>query len=422
LLKTRFWTFSFYFLMAAILWTPVLVGASALLGKKLPHIGLGGLAIVLIVLQGPKFKPGWQTRRRLLGWFRRRTRWEFWPPWLAYIPVVPYIVFLGIKHRSPTLFTAANPGIPSGGLVGESKSAILSQLARVPDWTTVTEAASVYEFMSCHGLSYPIVLKPDVGERGSGVVIARGAGDVAAYFANGAPKTIVQKYVGGMEFGIFYYCLPGQSEGRIFSITEKRFPAVVGDGSSTITELVLRDERAVCLADLYLSRLKRCPDDVPAAGESVALAELGSHCRGAVFLNGGTLETAALHSAVDAVARRFSGFYIGRFDVRSESVEHLQRGRFEVLELNGVSAEATHIYDLSVTLPDAYRALFRQWKIAFEIGAMNRQLGQQPMPLRGLVALLWARGTMPSSRSVAESQGSAHQGCDWRSTAQHGSV
>jgi hypothetical protein len=63
----------------------------------------------MTALFGKSFQPDWHTRRRLLGYFRRWTRWEFWPPWLAYIPVVPYIAFLGIKHRSLTLFTAANP-------------------------------------------------------------------------------------------------------------------------------------------------------------------------------------------------------------------------------------------------------------------------------------------------------------------------
>ena len=298
------------------------------------------------------------------------------------------MVNFGIKHRSLTLFTAANPGIPSGGFVGESKSAILSRLPRVPEWTTVTDAAAVYEFMSSHGLSYPIVLKPDVGERGSGVVIARGVVDVTAYFAREVPNPIVQEYVAGMEFGVFYYRYPGESEGQIFSITEKRFPAVVGDGSSTIAELILRDKRAICLADLYLSRLKRPADEVPQVGESVTLAELGSHCRGAVFLNGARLGSEALRRAIEEAARRFSGFYIGRFDIRAESVEELGRGRFAILELNGVSAEATHIYDPSVTLLEAYRVLFEQWRIAFEIGAMNRRLGHNPIGLREFIALV----------------------------------
>jgi hypothetical protein len=226
-----------------------------------------------------------------------------------------------------------------------------------------------------------------VGERGRGVVIARTVDDVAAYFAGGASKTIAQQYAGGMEFGVFYYRFPGQSHGRIFSITEKRFPAAIGDGSSTITELILRDERAVCLAGTYLNRLKGPADRIPAVGESVPLAELGSHCLGALFLNGAKLETEALRCAIDEVVREFPGFSIGRFDMRAESAEALGRGDFAVLELNGVSAEATHIYDPSVTLLEAYRVLFEQWRIAFEIGAENRRLGDQPMPLREFIAL-----------------------------------
>ena len=111
---------------------------------------------------------------------------------------------------------------------------------------------------------------------------------------------------------------------------------MVGDGKSSITDLILRDERAVCLPDLYLARLKRPSDDVPAAGEAIALAELGSHCRGSVFLNGARLRTQTLTTAVDAMAQSHAGFYFGRFDVRSPTIEDLQAGTFEVLELNGV--------------------------------------------------------------------------------------
>ncbi len=422
LLKTRFFTFATYFLLAALLWTPLLVGGAALLGKSLPRLGLFAPAILLVVMPLRKLsfiRPAWHTRRRLLGWFRRRTRWEFWPPWLAYIPVIPYILYLGIKHRSLTLFTAANPGISSGGFVGESKSAILSRLARVPDFTLLSEALpadlrfqAVTDFMTTRSLTYPVVLKPDVGERGSGVAIARNDADVRLYLETANCDTIVQRYIAGLEFGIFYYRYPGQSKGHIFSITEKRFPKVIGDGVSTITELILRDERAVCLADMYLSRLKRAADEVPATGDEVPLAELGSHCRGAIFLNGATLETGTLRAEVDSMAQSHAGFYIGRFDVRSPSIRDLQSGRFEVLELNGVSAEATHIYDPSVSLLEAYRVLFRQWRIAFEIGAMNRRAGQGPMRLREFVRLLKTRRTdLPGAidnRPVSQS-------CDWRS-------
>ena len=408
LLRTRFWTFSFYFLLAAALWTPLLVGGSAVLGKSLPHLAYAGPALLLAGVAARRLRISWQTRRQVLGWARRRTRWEFWPPWLAYLPVAPYILFLAIRHRSLTLFTVANPGIPSGGFVGESKSAILSHLAPVPEFAVLREDLSadarfraVKEFLSVHGLSYPIVLKPDVGERGTGVVIAKRDGDVAAYFRTSIGDTIVQRYVAGLEFGVFYYRYPHESRGCILSITDKRFPSVTGDGVSTIRDLVLRDERACCLAGMYFGRLKRNAGDVPDRGEVVPLAELGSHCRGAVFLDGGHLQTEALSSAVDAIASNFPGFYFGRFDVRASTLVDFQAGRFEILELNGVSAEATHIYDPSVGILEAYRVLFSQWRIAFEIGAHNQRAGWKPMPLLDLIDLVRFRGKPSRPTSVA---------------------
>ena len=142
------------------------------------------------------------------------------------------------------------------------------------------------------------------------------------------------------------------------------------------------------MAGAYFRASKRRLDDVPAAGEPVRLVELGSHCRGAVFLDGTRLNTRALERAVDTVSKSHPGFYLGRFDIRTPSVEALQRGDFKVIELNGVSAEATHIYDPAVSLLEAYRVMGAQWRIAFEIGAINRRLGAEPMPAQALFALI----------------------------------
>jgi hypothetical protein len=290
--------------------------------------------------------------------------------------VAPYLLFLGIRHRSLTLFTAANPGIPSGGFVGESKARILLHLPSVPEFTLIPASLAaddrvqeLVEFLERENLTYPVVLKPDVGERGRDVAIVRNYAQARRYLESHPGDTIVQRYVEGLEFGIFYYRYPGEQAGQISSITRKLFPEVTGDGRSSMTELVLRDERAVCLANTYLARFG---GEVPAAGQRVRLVELGSHCRGAIFLDGGHLATEALRAAIDTVAKSHPGFYFGRFDIRASSVEELQAGRFAVLELNGVSAEAAHIYDPAISLWEAYRVLFRQWRIAFEIGAANR--------------------------------------------------
>jgi RimK-like ATP-grasp domain len=335
-------------------------------------------------------------RCKLLGRVKRWTRWEFWPPYLFYPPVIAYIAYLGIKFRSWTLFTAANPAIPAGGFVGESKHQILSNLKEAAAWlpsSTLLEGplparsiAKAEEFMRQHGLQFPIVLKPDAGQRGSGVSIVRSPETLREYLTLAAYPVILQEYVPGEEYGVFYYRYPGDERGRILSVTEKRMPTLVGDGQRTVEELILADDRAVCMSDFYLRKNAERVEEVPAAGERVQLVEIGTHCRGAIFLDGGDTITPALEEVIDRIAQTFDGFFFGRFDIRVPSRQDFMEGRnVKVVELNGVTSEATHIYDPKLSLLDAYRVLFQQWRIAFEIGDRNRTRGVEPASVRDLL-------------------------------------
>jgi hypothetical protein len=107
----------------------------------------------------------------------------------------------------------------------------------------------------------------------------------------------------------------------------------------------------------------------------VQLVELGTHCRGAYFRDGMRLATPELSAEIDRVSRAFDGFFFGRYDVRSASIDDFRRGRFKVLELNGVTSEVTSIYDPARSALAAYRVLFEQWRLAYEIGAQNRARG-----------------------------------------------
>ncbi|MFN7983568.1 MAG: alpha/beta fold hydrolase [Vicinamibacterales bacterium] len=339
-------------------------------------------------------------RRLLLSTWRRTTRWEFWPPWLFYPPVAACIAWLMIKHRSLTLFTASNPSIPASGVVGESKADILRGLSGargavarfvlIPGGLTSSEkSARASQFMTAQGVGFPVVLKPNHGQRGSGVVIVRTLDALADALDRSPTDTILQEYISGDEFGIFYYRLPSEPSGHVFSITQKTFPTVRGDGVSTLERLILSDDRAVCAARLYCERYYERLGEVLPAGHVFPLAELGSHCRGAVFLDGASLWTEALEQKIDAVARSFSGFYFGRFDVRVPGgADALRLGEgIRVLELNGVTSEATHIYHPGTPLLSAYRVLARQWRLAFAIGEENRTRGVRPVRLRELLMM-----------------------------------
>lgn len=406
LLRTSLPRFALLFALAVAIWTPLLVGAAVWLGERWIgafRAGQGSLGWVLLtaaavawLLSTLRRLATPRGRRRWIGTWRRRMRWEFWPPWLVYPPVLVWIAWLGLRHRSLAVFTAANPAMPDGGFVGESKGDILEAL---PASVTArflrlaaggrleSRRAAVRAFLHRHTLALPVVVKPDRGQRGEGVAIVKTSEQLASALASPA-ALIVQEFIPGPEIGVFYARRPGRERGRIFSITRKRLPELRGDGRSTLEELLLADPRAVCLADVYLEESARPPNAVPVDGERVPLVEVGTHCRGAIFEDGGELGTAALEREVDRISRAYRGFYFGRYDLKAPSVEDFLAGtNLRVLELNGVTSEATHIYDPALSVLDAYRVLFRQWQLAYEIGAENRRRGAAVSTLRRLAGL-----------------------------------
>lgn len=396
-LRQPFLSFALWFVLAGIAWTPALVGFASLVGKEafagvgalerwaLPSVAV--LALLLLALQRllvPMFSH--RGRRLLLGSLLRKARWEFWPPWAAYLPILPWIAWQALRHRSLAVVTAVNPAMPDGGLVGESKAAILAGLPqeRVARWTLLDggdaaereRRARAFLAAGAAGASpFPVVLKPDVGQRGSGVRILRDEASFAAALSALQEPAVLQEFVPGREYGLFWVRRPDEPRGRLFSITEKVLPTVTGDGRRTLERLILDDERAVALAGAYFDANAEHLLEVLAEGETRRLVELGTHCRGAIFLDGERLRTERLERALDEVSLAYEGFCFGRFDVVAPSPEALSRGEFRVIELNGLTSEATHVYDPRHGLVEAYRVLFEQWRLAFEIGAANARRG-----------------------------------------------
>jgi membrane protein DedA with SNARE-associated domain len=389
--------------VAGLVWTPLLVLSVAFLGERVtgPLQSLLGSAWLALAAAGAYLGFHVLTklgsligRAQLAAAVARLWRWEFWPTWLFYLSLLPAIGWLALRHRSLTVWTAANPGIPAGGVVGESKYAILMSLpaeaiipsALIPPGDTGSRLARLREAMAAQGWAYPLVLKPDAAQRGAGVRKVRDAVEAEKYLQKQPAAVLGQPYhPGPFEAGVFYYRLPGEPAGHIFSITDKVFPAVTGDGRSTIEELIWSHPRYRMQARTFLTRHAAEAGRVPAAGERFALALAGNHCQGTQFCDGSHLATPALGRAVDAIAQRFPGFFIGRFDIRYRDRDNLRAGHgLAVVELNGVLSESTNVYDPARSLVAAYRTLYRQWALAFRIGAANRRRGHAPTPLPAL--------------------------------------
>lgn len=320
---------------------------------------------------------------------------EFWPARLFYAPIALQWCYLALRYRGPGLALLANPSFPDGGMAGESKVEIFNMLTgKAKDvtarWLPLTrsipgsdgvaaDTQTALAAMETHGISMPVVAKPDIGCRGVGVQPIRSTQDLSSYledFPPGANLLLQEMIEHEAEAGVFYVRLPGQDKGRIFSLTLKYFPHVIGDGVSTLEDLIQADVRAGLLQHIYLPRHKDRLHLVLPKGEPFRLAFAGSHSRGTIFRDGAAFITPDMERAFDEVARSIPEFYIGRFDLRFESMDKLQRGEgFKLMEINGAGGEATHIWDRKTTLREAYATLFAQNRLLFEIGYRNRTRG-----------------------------------------------
>ena len=143
---------------------------------------------------------GWLLRKTirkisfssLAARFKKIGQWEFWPPALFYIPVGMKYVALAIQYRSLSLPTLANPGMYMGGLIGESKFETLADLSRAhPEAVAEThlvrfdsveqQTSQILRLRNENALQYPLVLKPDVGQRGYGFKVIHSDEDVLSY-------------------------------------------------------------------------------------------------------------------------------------------------------------------------------------------------------------------------------------------------
>src|SRR5262249_4680627 len=124
----------------------------------------------------------------------------------------------------------------------------------------------------------------------------------------------------------------------------------------------------------------------------------GNHCQGTMFRDGAHLITRELEQTIEKIARHFSGFFIGRFDVRYTDPIAFKAGcNFAIVELNGATSESTNIYDPSWSLCKAYRTLCRQWSLLYRIGIANRERGHLPTDVLTLLRLIFGyyRGLRP---------------------------
>jgi len=312
--------------------------------------------------------------------------WEFWPTWIIYFPVFFYYLFLSLKARSFFFFTMANPKMEMGGLYNCSK---YKQLKYIPQEfkpkTIFINRELPFQIIVSRlldfNLGFPLIAKPDRGERGKGVSVIRNKKELRYYHQESEVDFLIQEFIDApFEAGLFYYRIPGQPQGVIPSLVVKSFLTVTGDGYSSVKDLIFQLPRARLVANQLLQKKEIDPDEILPSGTIKLLEPIGNHNRGTTFLDANHLRNQDLLFFFDALSGQIPNFHYGRFDLKAPSEEDFKNGwGIKILEVNGVNAEPAHIYDPKAKFWQGVGTLLHHWKIIYTISMANKKEGFKPI-------------------------------------------
>lgn len=358
------------------------IGASIFVSVFCIGFSLAILKIALFLIQNKDRLP-LAIKIKRLG-FRKYFRAEFLPSTIVYLPVFFYWLYLAAKTRSVFGWLYVNPKIENSGFIGESKVAleelVRSQLPEnslkhlfLPRGLAVPQLELRLK-MFVDQVGFPFYLKPNKGQKGHGVKRVNSYNEAIEHFIACDQDFMAQEFCNYQhEWGILITRSPNKPW-RVFSITIKTLPEIVGDGSSTVQDLILAHPRYQLLSDVLFQKTRMHLSTILGKDERLLLVHTGNHTQGALFEDGQKYITDELDSVLNKAFRDFPGINFLRADIKIRTVEDLLNGKFKIIELNGAGGESTNIYDPQTNILKIYTVLFKQWKKIFEIGRENMDL------------------------------------------------
>jgi len=319
--------------------------------------------------------------------FCKLFNYEYWPWFVWHTLALPIHIYNSIRCKSITYFTALNPSFgKSGGFVGDFKSEInkhLPQTYRLKE-NVVSDMKSFAKAMMDFNLDFPVVLKPEAGERGEGVQIIDTQKEAEVYLNRKHKYPIlIQEFANFKnEYGIFVYNHPHRGW-QVSGVNTKIPFDIVGDGKSNLLELV----SAKCRYRQQLERLAKLENfnlkEILPKGTIKRIDNVQNHRYGAEFVNCSHLVNDRFASVILGISAQIPGFNYGRFDVKANSFEDIENHRFKIMELNGAAAEQTIIYDQKNTgFINSLKIVFNHLAVQGEIARNNINKGHQPLPLK----------------------------------------
>lgn len=180
-------------------------------------------------------------------------------------------------------------------MISASKKQILDKIPQryIPKTkllSTPFNHSNLMKEMKEEGFTYPVIFKPDLGERGWKVERISNEKEAKKYLESFDADLQIQEFIDlPLEAGVFYYRFPGEERGKVSSIVIKELLFVLGDGESTLEQLIIKKPRARLQFEKLRVIWKDDFENIPTKGERMELQPIGNHNRGTAFLNGNHL-------------------------------------------------------------------------------------------------------------------------------------
>ena len=335
----------------------------------------------------------WWNQLKSKPFFIKLLNWEYWPTPAFYTPVFPYYVYCAIRAKHAAYFSAVNPALKTGGIGDELKYDTIMMIPEKyrPKSIKVThdqDFETTLKKIKQAGISFPLIAKPDIGFRGILVKKIKDEQSLKNHLKRLPIDFVIQEFLQmDAEFGVLFYRLPDEEKGNISSITTKEFLSITGDGRSTVRELAMKKERAKLQIDRLSMEDPELLEKIPEKGAYISLGEIGNHNKGTRFINGNHLINDAIIKTFNRINKEMQGFYYGRFDLKCNSLDDLHTGEnIKILELNGVFAEPTHMYDpVAGTYFQCLKTIMKHWEIIYRISKENHKRGEPYMAVKAML-------------------------------------
>jgi D-alanine-D-alanine ligase-like ATP-grasp enzyme len=283
-------------------------------------------------------------------------------------------------------------------MLDENKSDIYDLLPRkfVPNTLKVVGRESVcLTDLEIEGLSFPLIVKPNIGYKGYKVIKVHDLDELQSYIndCDINREWLIQEFLDfDCEYSLLFHRIPGTDNCGISSLVEKIYPFVIGDGKSSLVELIENYENPFMDREVVRRRWKNKFETIPKTGVKIILDEIGNYARGSKFYNIGDKVDHELIAATKTYFQDVEGLDFFRLDFKADSLADYKKGAFKILEVNGAKSEPIHIYDPASTFLGNAKTIKDHWIKIREIVHARKQIGEYQFPstrygLRSLFAI-----------------------------------